>query len=70
MAQDGGQSGIGKTFELDDTEQKSWLLFLKHLDGLEQDKASEAALNGTQVTHILHKPYRWETWTKSPRWTP
>jgi hypothetical protein len=34
----------GCTTELDYTEQTSWLLFLKYRDGLEQDKATEAAL--------------------------
>ncbi len=34
----------GCTTELDYTEQTSWLLFLKYLDGLEQDKAAEAGL--------------------------
>ena len=52
----------GCTSELDYTEQTSWLLFLKYLDALEQDKANEAALNGKKYTHILDKPYRWETW--------
>lgn len=52
----------GCTSELDYTEQTSWLLFLKYLDALEQDKASEAVLNGKKYTHILDKPYRWETW--------
>ncbi len=52
----------GCTSELDYTEQTSWLLFLKYLDALEQDKTSEAALNGKKYTHILDKPYRWETW--------
>ncbi|HQF39116.1 MAG TPA: type I restriction-modification system subunit M N-terminal domain-containing protein, partial [Opitutaceae bacterium] len=36
----------GCTTELDYTEQTSWLLFLKYLDGLEQDRADEAALSG------------------------
>ena len=36
----------GCTTELDYTEQTSWLLFLKYLDGLEQDKAMEAELEG------------------------
>lgn len=36
----------GWATELDYAEQTSWLLFLKHLDGLEQDKAAEAALEG------------------------
>ena len=52
----------GCTTELDYTEQSSWLLFLKYLDGLEQDKATEAALDGKKYTFILDKPYRWETW--------
>ena len=36
----------GCTSELDYTEQSSWLLFLKYLDALEADKATEAALEG------------------------
>ena len=52
----------GCTTELDYTEQTSWLLFLKYLDGLEQDKADEAALDGKKYTFILEKPYRWEAW--------
>ena len=56
----------GCTTELDYTEQTSWLLFLKYLDGLEQDKATEAELQGKKYTYILDKPYRWETWA-SPK---
>jgi type I restriction enzyme M protein len=52
----------GCTTELDYTEQTSWLLFLKYLDGLEQDKADEAALDGKKYAYILDKPYRWESW--------
>ena len=52
----------GCTSELDYTEQTSWLLFLKYLDALEHDKATEAALDGKKYAHILDKPYRWETW--------
>ncbi len=52
----------GCTTELDYTEQTSWLLFLKYLDGLEQDRADEAALEGRRYTYILDKPYRWDTW--------
>jgi type I restriction enzyme M protein len=52
----------GCTTELDYTEQTSWLLFLKYLDGLEQDKADEAALDGKKYSFILDKPYRWESW--------
>ncbi len=52
----------GCTTELDYTEQTSWLLFLKYLDGLEQDKAAEAALEGKPYRHILDAAYRWESW--------
>ena len=52
----------GCTTELDYTEQTSWLLFLKYLDGLEQEQATEAALEGKRYTYILDKPYRWESW--------
>lgn len=52
----------GCTTELDYTEQTSWLLFLKYLDGLEQDKAMEAELDGKKYTFILDAPYRWESW--------
>ena len=55
----------GCTSELDYTEQTSWLLFLKYLDALEHDKATEAALYGRKYTHILDKPFRWETWAAS-----
>ncbi|MBK9306482.1 MAG: N-6 DNA methylase [Nitrospira sp.] len=52
----------GCTTELDYTEQTSWLLFLKYLDALEQDKADEARLEGKRYSFILDKPYRWESW--------
>jgi type I restriction enzyme M protein len=52
----------GCTTELDYTEQTSWLLFLKYLDGLEEDKSQEAALDGKKYSYILEKPYRWLTW--------
>ena len=54
------EAGCGS--ELDYTEQTSWLLFLKYLDGLEQDKSMEAQLEGKQYTFILDEPYRWESW--------
>ena len=43
----------GCTTELDYTEQTSWLLFLKYLDGLEQDLADEAALLHQAFTGAL-----------------
>jgi len=41
----------GCTTELDYTEQTSWLLFLKYLDNLEQERALE--------TQLLGKSYQW-----------
>jgi type I restriction enzyme M protein len=52
----------GCATELDYAEQTSWLLFLKYLDGLEQDRATEAQLEGKKYTYLLDKPYRWESW--------
>jgi len=52
----------GCTTELDYTEQSSWLLFLKYLDGLEQDRADEVAMERKKYNYILDKPYRWESW--------
>ena len=56
----------GCTSELDYTEQSSWLLFLKYLDALEHDKATEAALDGRKYSYILDAPYRWKSWA-APR---
>jgi type I restriction enzyme M protein len=52
----------GCTTELDYTEQTSWLLFLKYLDGLEQDRAIMAKVEGKKYSYILDKQYRWENW--------
>ena len=52
----------GCTTELDYTEQTSWLLFLKYLENLEQEKAHEAALVGKKCTPLFDKQYQWGTW--------
>ena len=52
----------GCTTELDYTEQTSWLLFLKYLDGLEEDRKTEAEFDGRKYEYILSKKYRWESW--------
>jgi type I restriction enzyme M protein len=52
----------GCASELDYIEQTSWLLFLRYLDALEQDRADVAALEGKKYTFILDKPYRWDEW--------
>ena len=52
----------GCATELDYAEQTSWLLFLKYLDGLEKDHATEAQLEGKNYSYLLDKPYRWDSW--------
>lgn len=56
------RSESGCATELDYVEQTSWLLFLKYLDGLEDDKATEAKLENKRYTLLLEKQYRWESW--------
>jgi len=52
----------GCTTELDYTEQTSWLLFLKYLEGLEQERATVAQLEKKKYDFILDKDYRWDSW--------
>ena len=53
----------GCSSELDYTEQSSWMLFLKYLDDLEQERAMEAELVGKHYDFLLAKPHRWSTFT-------
>ena len=52
----------GCTTELDYTEQTSWMLFLKYLDDLEQEKVMQAKLNNQSYTFIIEPTHRWATW--------
>ena len=52
----------GCTTELDYTEQTSWLLFLKYLDDLEQERALEAELAGKSYEFIIDEAHRWSAW--------
>nr|WP_255538202.1 N-6 DNA methylase [Halomicronema sp. CCY15110] len=52
----------GCATEMDYTEQTSWLLFLKYLDDLEQERALEAELLGKDYTYLLEGGYRWSSW--------
>ncbi len=53
-------SGCGT--ELDYVEQTSWILFLKYLDDLEEDKKKSATLSGKSYEYILSPEYRWNIW--------
>ncbi|MGP5118733.1 N-6 DNA methylase [Psychrobacter alimentarius] len=52
----------GADSELDYIGQTSWIMFLRYLDELEQDKADEAELRGEEYSFILDEQYRWPNW--------
>lgn len=52
----------GADSELDYIGQTSWVMFLRYLDELEQDKADQAELLGKEYKYILEEEYRWTTW--------
>ncbi len=52
----------GCSSELDYTEQTSWILFLKYLDDLEQERAMEAELRGKSYEFLVDEPHRWASW--------
>lgn len=52
----------GCSNELDYVEQTSWILFLKYLDDLEDERSDEMELQGKEYKRIIKKPYRWNTW--------
>ncbi len=52
----------GCSSELDYVEQTSWILFLKYLDDLEQDKNAAAKLSGKHHSEIIDKKFKWNVW--------
>ncbi len=48
--------------ELDYIGQTSWVLFLRYLDILEENRANVAALSGEDYAPLLDEAYRWNTW--------
>ena len=54
------EQGCGS--ELDYLEQKSWMLFLKYLDDLEDAKSDEMELQGKEYNRIIKPEYRWNKW--------
>lgn len=52
----------GADSELDYIGQTSWVMFLRYLDELEQDKADQAELKGLEYNFILDEEYRWPNW--------
>lgn len=52
----------GVSSELDYIEQTSWILFLKYLDALEDDRAAQAELDGRKFSPLLEPKFRWAEW--------
>ena len=52
----------GCSTELDYLEQTSWLLFLKYLDDLENEREMKAMLSGKQYKPIITGYMRWSQW--------
>lgn len=52
----------GADSELDYIGQTSWVMFLRYLDELEQDKADKAELHGQAYEYIIDEAYRWPNW--------
>lgn len=52
----------GCSSELDYVEQSSWILFLKYLDDLDNDRATAAELKSQDYSPILKPQFQWNTW--------
>ncbi|OGM11935.1 type I restriction endonuclease subunit M [Candidatus Woesebacteria bacterium RBG_16_34_12] len=52
----------GVATELDYIEQTSWILFLKYLNDLEEDRKTSAKLSGKEHAYIIDEEYRWDKW--------
>jgi type I restriction enzyme M protein len=52
----------GCSNELDYVEQTSWILFLKYLDDLEEERKITAELAGKVYAPILQSEFRWNSW--------
>ena len=52
----------GPDSELDYIEQTSWVLFLRYLHDLEQDKKDEAELQGKKYKYLIDENFRWHIW--------
>ena len=52
----------GCNSELDYAEQSSWMLFLKYLDDMENERALEAQMTGKAYQPVFEAQYRWSEW--------
>lgn len=52
----------GVANELDYVEQTSWVMFLKYLHDLENERRDRAELDGTEYSPIITDPFAWDQW--------
>jgi type I restriction enzyme M protein len=62
MRKDKGLNG-----DLDRLPLLTWVMFLKFLDDLEQQREEEAALSGKKFKTAIEAPYRWRDWAADPQ---
>jgi len=62
MRKDKGLNG-----DLDRLPLLTWIMFLKFLDDLEQQREEETALSGQKFKPAIDAPYRWRDWAADPQ---
>jgi len=62
MRKDKGLNG-----DLDRLPLLTWIMFLKFLDDLEQQREEEVKLAGEKFKPAIDKPYRWRDWAADPQ---
>ena len=62
MRKDKGLNG-----DLDRLPLLTWIMFLKFLDDLEQQREEEAKLAGKKFRAAIEPPYRWRDWAADPQ---
>ncbi len=62
MRKDKGLNG-----DLDRLPLLTWIMFLKFLDDLEQQRKEEATLAGNKFKPAIDAPYRWRDWAADPQ---
>ncbi len=62
MRKDKGLNG-----DLDRLPLLTWIMFLKFLDDLEQQRKEEALLSGKKFKAAIEAPYRWRDWAADPQ---
>lgn len=62
MRKDKGLNG-----DLDRLPLLTWIMFLKFLDDLEQQREDEAKLAGKKFRPAIDAPYRWRDWASNPQ---